>query len=169
MTLRGGRSLLSYGTVAENRRARYEYLVEDTIEAGLVLAGSEVKSLRSGRCTITECYAGPKEDEFYLFNAHIPEYQGATNRYCSHEARRPRKLLLRRHEIKRLRGEVARNGMTLVPLSVYFNRRGIAKIRLGLARGKKLVDKREVEKKRDWQREKARLMRNKGIITGDRR
>ncbi|KAF0139577.1 MAG: SsrA-binding protein [Rhodospirillaceae bacterium] len=157
---RGG--LISHGTVTENRRARHEYTVEDTIEAGLVLAGSEVKSLRLGRCTITECYAGPKGDELYLFNAYIPEYQGGASRHFSHEARQPRKLLLRRREIERLRGAVARGGMTLVPLAVYFNARGLAKVRLGLARGRKLVDKREVEKKRDWQREKARLLREKG-------
>ena len=154
-----GKGLISHGTVTENRRARYDYMVEDTIEAGLMLLGSEVKSLRLGRCTITECYAGPRGDELYLFNAYIPEYQGGASRHFSHEPRRPRKLLLRRREIERLRGAVARGGMTLVPLTVYFNARGIAKIRLGIARGKKLTDKRETEKKRDWQREKARLMR----------
>lgn len=155
--------LISHGAVTENRRAYHDYAVEDAIEAGLVLVGSEVKSLRLGRCTITECYAGPgpQGDELYLFNAYIPEYQAGASRHFSHEARRPRKLLLRWREIERLQGAVARKGMTLVPLAVYFNKRGLAKVRLGLARGRKLVDKREVEKKRDWQRERARLMREK--------
>lgn len=156
-----GAGLISHGVVTENRRARHNYAIEDTIEAGLILVGSEVKSLRLGHCTITECYAGPQEDELYLFNAYIPAYQGGASHHFSHETRRPRKLLLRRREIERLRGSVARGGMTLVPLSIYFTSRGLAKVRLGLAHGLKLIDKREIEKKRDWQREKARLMREK--------
>ncbi|VBB68663.1 tmRNA-binding protein SmpB [invertebrate metagenome] len=157
----GGVKFISHGTVSENRRARYEYSIESAIDAGLVLVGSEVKSLRLGRCTITECYAGLQKNEFYLFNAYIPEYQGGANLHFGHEARRPRKLLLHRREIRRLYGVIARSGMTLVPLVVYFNNRGLAKVRLGLARGRKLMDKRDLKKKRDWQREKARVLRDK--------
>ncbi|MBF0130741.1 MAG: SsrA-binding protein SmpB [Alphaproteobacteria bacterium] len=146
--------------MAQNRKARHDYFIEDTIEAGLILLGSEVKSLRHGRATIGECYAGPKGDDLYLFNAYIPEYQGGS--FFTHETRRPRKLLLRSREIARLKMAVAREGMTLVPLSLYFNDRGIAKVRLGLAKGKKNYDKRESDKARDWQREKARVMRAKG-------
>ncbi|MFN3075280.1 MAG: SsrA-binding protein SmpB [Alphaproteobacteria bacterium] len=157
----GKSGLISHGTVAENRKARHDYFIEDTIEAGIVLVGSEVKSLRHGRATILEAHAGPKEGELYLFNVYIPEYQGGT--FFTHETRRPRKLLLKRREVARLLGAVARQGMTLVPLSVYFNSRGIAKVRLGLAKGKKNYDKRESDKTRDWQREKARLMREKKV------
>lgn len=146
--------------VAQNRRARFDYQIEDTLEAGIMLTGSEVKSLRGGRASINESYAGESQGELFLFNVHIPEYKPAAR--FGHEPKRPRKLLVRRRELNRLLGLVRREGYTLVPLSLYFNPRGIAKLQLGLARGKRQVDKRETEKKRDWQREKARLLRGKG-------
>ena len=148
-------------TVAENRRARYEYALTDTFEAGIVLTGSEVKSLRSGQANITESYAAFEGDGISLINAYIPEYAQA-GPFFNHEARRPRRLLLNRREIVKLAQATERQGMTLVPLSLYFNERGIAKLKLAIAEGKKLHDKRETEKKRDWQREKARLLREKG-------
>ena len=147
---------------AENRKARYNYAISDTIEAGIMLKGSEVKSLRGGKASIQDSYAGMQrgEDGLWLINAHIPEYLQANRE--NHEPRRPRKLLLRKREIARLESEISRGGMTLVPLQLYFNAKGLAKIELGLAKGKKLHDKRETEKQRDWQREKGRLMRDKG-------
>lgn len=147
--------------VAQNRRARFDYFIEDTLEAGIMLAGTEVKSLRAGRASISESYAGEKAGELFLFNAHIPEYQLA-GRHLQHELRRPRKLLVKRRELNKLLGSIRREGVTIVPISVYFNDRGIAKVQLGLAKGKRKVDKRETEKQRDWQRDKARLMREKG-------
>lgn len=146
--------------VAENRRARFNYEIEDTIEAGIVLTGSEVKSLRTGKANIAESYASNERGELYLINAHIAEYAGASR--FGHEPTRHRKLLLRKKEMARLLGAVQRQGMALVPLRLYFNARGIAKLLLGLGRGKKVHDKRETEKKRDWQRQKSRLMREKG-------
>lgn len=146
--------------VAENRKARYNYEIVDTVEAGIQLQGTEVKSLREGKANIAESYASPEQDALYLVNASIPEYVKA-NRF-NHEERRRRKLLLHRREIDKLSAAVQRDGMTLVPLRMYFNARGIAKLEIALARGKKNVDKRETEKKRDWQREKARLLRDKG-------
>ena len=146
--------------VADNRRARFEYHVGETYEAGIVLAGSEVKSLRAGKANIAESYAGPQGDELFLFNADIPEYAKAHQ--FNHERRRPRKLLLSRRQINKLLGAIQREGMTIVPLKLYFNDRGRAKLELALAKGKKLHDKRETEKQRDWQRDKARLMREKG-------
>lgn len=146
--------------VAENRRARYNYEIEETIEAGIVLTGSEVKSLRTGKANIAESYASNEDGELYLINAHIAEYAGAAR--FGHEPTRHRKLLLHRKEMARLLGAIQRQGMTLVPLRLYFNARGIAKLLLGLGRGKKVHDKRETEKKRDWQRQKSRLMREKG-------
>ena len=146
--------------VAENRRARHEYFIEDTVEAGLVLLGTEVKALREGRANIAEAYASDEGDGIYLINAHIPEYS-AGNRQ-NHAPRRPRKLLLHKREEGRFSGAVQRKGYTLVPLKLYFNERGIAKLELGIAKGKKLHDKRQTEKDRDWQRDKARLMREKG-------
>ncbi len=147
--------------VARNRRARYEYMIEDTLEVGLILTGSEVKSLRQGRgASINESYAGSEHGDLALINAHIPEYKPAEP--FNHEPRRVRRLLAHRRERDRLLGLVKRDGYTLVPLSLYFNERGIAKLELGLARGKKLADKREDAKKRDWERQKARLMREKG-------
>lgn len=146
--------------VADNRKARYSYAIDETIEAGLMLMGSEVKALRTGKATIAEAYAYAKEGGIFLVNAYIPEYLMA-NRF-NHEPRRERKLLVRKTEVRRLSAAVQREGMTLIPLRVYFNPKGIAKIELGIAKGKKLHDKRETEKKRDWQRDKARLMRAKG-------
>jgi len=145
--------------IAQNRKARHEYFIEDTLEAGLVLTGSEVKSLRLGRCSIGESYAQEENGELYLRSAHIASYDAARN---NHEPMRTRKLLLHRREMARLIGQIQREGYTIVPLSLYFNSRGIAKIQLGLARGKRKVDKRQTEKKRDWQRQKARLMRERG-------
>lgn len=145
--------------VALNKRARFDYFIEETFEAGLVLYGSEVKSLREGKGSIAESYASDEGDELFLINAFIPEYYEASR--FNHEPKRPRKLLVRRRELNRLLVAVRKKGMTLVPLSLYFNERGIAKIELGLASGKKKTDKRFVEKERDWQREKGRLMRSK--------
>ncbi len=146
--------------VAENRKARHNYTIEDTLEAGLVLTGSEVKSLRAGRANIAESYAKADDGEIFLINAHISEYKQAGP--FGHEPRRPRKLLLHKRQIGRLLASVQREGATLVPLRLYFNDRGIAKLLLGLAVGKRKFDKRESEKQRDWQRQKARLMREKG-------
>jgi SsrA-binding protein len=146
--------------VADNRKARHAYFIESSIEAGLALVGSEVKSLRSGKATIAESYAQAKDGELFLVNAYIPEYTMA-NRF-NHEPRRVRKLLVHKREAERLAAAVQREGMTLVPLRLYFTPRGIAKIELGIARGKKLHDKRETEKARSWARDKARLMRAKG-------
>ena len=147
--------------VAENRKARFNYAIEDTLEAGIALTGTEVKSLRTGKATIAESYASvDRNGEMWLVNATIPEYGGG-NRF-NHEPKRPRKLLLKQREIARLSQAVQREGMTLVPLRVYFNDRGRAKIEIAIARGKQLHDKRETEKKRDWAREKGRLMRDRG-------
>lgn len=145
---------------AQNRRARHDYVIEETVEAGVMLAGTEVKALREGQGNLNDAYAGPREGALWLFNAYIPEYRAA-NRF-NHETRRPRKLLLHKRQIARLSGLVQREGATLVPLSVYFNERGIAKVQLGLARGKKKADKRAAEKEREWQRDKARILRAKG-------
>lgn len=147
--------------VAQNRRARHDYFIDQTLEAGIALAGTEVKSLRLGRANIQDGYAGAMGGELYLFNAHIPEY-GQAGRFFQHEPKRPRKLLVHRRQMNQLLGAVRREGVTLVPLSIYFNPRGIAKVELGMARGKRKHDKRETEKERDWQREKARVMREKG-------
>jgi SsrA-binding protein len=146
--------------VADNRKARHLYFIESTLEAGLQLMGSEVKSLRTGKANIAESYAQAKDGEIFLVNAYIPEYLMA-NRF-NHEPRRMRKLLVRKAEARKLSSAVQREGMTLVPLRVYFNPRGVAKVELGLAKGKKLHDKRQTEKARDWARDKARLMRAKG-------
>ena len=146
--------------VADNRSARYHYAIGDVFEAGMVLTGTEVKSLRTGRATIAESYASAEKGEIFLINATIPEYvQG--NRF-NHEPKRPRKLLMRAREIARLTHGIERDGMTIVPLRVFFNERGIAKIEVALAKGKKLHDKRETERARDWQREKSRLLRDRG-------
>lgn len=147
--------------VAENRKARHEYFITDTYEAGLQLTGTEVKSLRKGQANIAESYASSEAGGLWLINAYIPEYPGA-GPFFQHEPRRRRKLLLHKKEIHKLSLAVERKGMTIVPLELYFNPRGIAKLKLALAQGKKLHDKRETEKKRDWNREKARLMRDKG-------
>ncbi len=146
--------------VAENRRARFNYELLEHFEAGIVLVGTEVKSLRLSRGNIQESYASPEGGELFLINSYIPQYK-LGNRF-NHEPRRKRKLLMHRREIERLGGAVAREGLTIVPIKLYFNNRGVAKLELALARGKKLHDKRETEKKRDWERDKARLMRERG-------
>jgi SsrA-binding protein len=145
---------------AQNRKARHDYIIESTLEAGIVLTGSEVKSLRQGHGNITESYALEREGEIVLLNSYIPEYKQAGK--FNHETRRPRKLLLNRREINKLGGLSQRAGMTLVPLKIYFNPRGIAKVELGVAKGKNKGDKRESEKKRDWERERGRLLRDRG-------
>ena len=147
--------------VAENRKARHEYFLTDTYEAGLVLTGTEVKSLRKGQANIAESYASAEDGGLWLINAHIPEYQGA-GRFFQHEPRRKRRLLMHKSEMAKLANAVERKGMTMVPLELYFNARGIAKLKLAVAEGKKLHDKREDAAKRDWNRQKARLMREKG-------
>lgn len=152
---RGGQRL-----VADNRKARFNYEIGETFEAGIVLVGTEVKSLRSGKINIGESYAAEDQGELWLVNADIPEYDKAHQ--FNHERRRPRKLLLARRQINKLLGAIQREGMTVVPLRLYFNPRGRAKLEIALAKGKKLHDKRETEKARDWQRDKARLMRDKG-------
>ncbi len=146
---------------AENRRARFEYAIADTIEAGLVLRGTEVKSLRGGKANITDSYASEDGGELWLVNADIPEY-GKAHEQLNHDRRRPRKLLLHKKQVNKLMGAIQREGMTVVPLKIYFNGDGRAKVEIALAKGKKLHDKRDTEKKRDWQRDKARLMREKG-------
>jgi len=151
----------AFKIAAENRKARYNYEIGETFEAGLMLTGTEVKSLRTGKATIAESYASVDHDgEVFLVNATIPEYLEA-NRF-NHVPKRPRKLLLHGKEIAKLAQGVERQGMTIVPLKIYFNDRGRAKIEIALARGKQLHDKRETEKKRDWNKEKGRLLRDKG-------
>ena len=150
----------AYRVVADNRKARFNYEILETYEAGIALTGTEVKSLRGGKATISEAYAGPSGDEIFLFNAYIPEYLQA-NRF-NHETRRPRRLLLHKRQINKLIGATQREGFSVIPLKIYFNERGRAKVELGLGRGKKLHDKRETEKQRSWNRERARLMREKG-------
>ena len=152
----GGRRL-----VAENRKARHEYFITDTYEAGIVLTGTEVKSLRQGQANISESYAAMEDGGLALINAYIPEYKQAGG-FFNHEPRRPRRLLMHRRELHKIANAVSRQGMTLVPLELYFNERGKAKLKLALAQGKKLHDKRATEAKRDWQRQKARLLREKG-------
>ena len=146
--------------IAENRRARYDYFLEETFEAGLMLTGSEVKSLRNGRANIAESSASVEGDEVVLINADIPPYKQA-NRF-NHEPRRPRKLLLHRKQIDRLIGAVQRDGQTIIPLRLYLNEDGKAKLEIALAKGKKLHDKREASAERDWQRDKARLLKERG-------
>lgn len=146
--------------IAENRRARFDYMIEDTIEAGIQLLGTEVKSLRGGRANIAESYASTEKGELWLINATIPEYPPAGQ--FNHEPRRPRKLLVRSKELKRLAGAVEREGRTLAPLKLYFNARGIAKLEIALAKGKKAHDKRAATKDREWKRQQSRLLRDKG-------
>lgn len=155
-----GKDERRFKTVAENRKARFNYSIEETFEAGLVLTGSEVKSLRNGKATIAESYADAKGGEIWLVNANIPEYFQAHRE--NHAPKRLRKLLLHERQINKLANAVEREGMTIVPLKVYFNDKGRAKIEIALAKGKKLHDKREADKKRTWNREKSRLMRDKG-------
>lgn len=152
--------LISHGIAAQNRKARFDYTIKEVVEAGLVLKGPEVKSLRHGRATLTEAWAGERNGELYLFNAYIPEYQaGVLSRF---EPRAPRKLLVKHKQRDKLLGAVAKDGSTLVPLDIHFNDRGIAKVTLGVGEGRKKSDKRQAVAARDWQRDKARLMRNRG-------
>jgi len=146
--------------VALNRKARHDFFITDTVEAGIVLTGTEVKSLRLGHASIQESFAGGKEGGIFLFNAYIAEYQQA-GRHLQHETHRPRALLMHKREKDKLLGAIKKEGLTLIPLGLYFNKRGIAKLELGLAKGKQKADKREAIKERDWQRDKARLMRER--------
>ena len=155
------KTLISHGIAAQNRKARYDYSIGETIEAGLALVGPEVKSLRAGRATLSEAWAGERDGEIWLFNCTIPEWQ-AGSVVALFEPRRPRKLLLHRRQVRELLGAVTREGTTLVPLQIHFNDRGRAKVLLGLAEGRKKHDKRAAIAARDWQRDKARLMREKG-------
>jgi SsrA-binding protein len=152
--------LIVTGAVAENRRARYDYEILETLEAGIVLTGSEVKSLRTGKAQITESYASPERGELWLINANIPEFLQA-NRF-NHEEKRPRKLLVSKKDLGKLREGVERAGNTIVPLKLYFNERGIAKVLIALGKGKKSFDKRETEKNRDWKREQGRILKDGG-------
>ncbi|GBQ31656.1 SsrA-binding protein SmpB [Gluconacetobacter sacchari] len=152
--------MISHGIAAQNRKGRFDYTILETLEAGLVLKGPEVKSLRMGRATINEAYAGDRNGEIWLFNSYIPEYQGGV--LSRFEPRAPRKLLLHGKQVNKLLGAVAREGVTLVPLDIHFNDRGLAKVTLGIGEGRKKADKRHAIAERDWQRDKARLMRNKG-------
>lgn len=159
MAARDDERVKAQRTVAQNRRARYDYFIEETLEAGIVLQGSEVKSLRRGQVSLNEAYAGEQRGELFLFNAYIAPYAAAMT--FGHEARRPRKLLLHTRQINKLTGAIQRAGMTLVPLAIYFSERGIAKVSLGLARGKRKVDIRETVKAREWQRQKSRLLHSR--------
>ena len=145
---------------AQNRKARHDYFIDENIEAGLVLQGSEVKSLRSGQGSLVDAWAGEKDNELWMYSAYIPQYESAHE--PNYISRRPRKILLHKREMNRLLASIKREGVTLVPLSIYFNNRGIAKVDLGIARGKRKYDKRQTEKKRDWERQRSRLLREKG-------
>jgi SsrA-binding protein len=152
--------LISHGIAAQNRKARFDYFIKETVEAGIVLKGPEVKSLRLGRAQLGEAWAGERDGEMFLFNAHIPEYQGGV--LSRFEPRAPRKLLLKHKQITQLLGAIARKGQTLIPLDIHFNERGRAKVLLGLGEGRNAADKRHAIADRDWQRDKARLMRERG-------
>ena len=152
------KGIINTGRIAENRKARHEYDIEEKIEAGLILLGSEVKSLRNGRASIAESYAGEDSGRLILFNANIPIYEPAR---VNHEPKRPRELLIKIRDRNRMLGLIRREGMTLVPLIMYFNNRGVAKIQIGLAKGRKKQDKRQAEKDRTWSRDKARLLRTR--------
>jgi SsrA-binding protein len=154
------KGLISHGLAAQNRKARYDYTIKSTVEAGIVLKGPEVKSLRMGRATLSEAWAGEREGEFWLFNCHIPEYQGGV--LSRFDPRAPRKLLVKRKQMVELINAIARQGATIVPLDIHFNERGLAKVLLGVAEGRKAHDKRAAVATRDWQRDKARLMRARG-------
>lgn len=153
--------MISHGIAAQNRKARFDYKIGQEIEAGLVLIGPEVKSLRSGRAMLADAWAGERDGEMWLFNAHIPEWQ-AGSFMARFDPRRPRKLLLHRNQVRQLIGATTKEGATVVPLDIHFNERGVAKVLLGMAEGKKQHDKRHAIAQRDWQRDKARIMRNKG-------
>lgn len=146
--------------IAENRRARYEYSIEETFEAGLMLVGTEVKALRLVQANIAESYVAVENEEVFLINANFPIYEPASQ--FNHKPRRPRKLLLKQKEIGKLMGAVQRKGRTIVPLKLYFNGRGLVKILIGIGMGKKLIDKRQTQKTRDWNKQKARLMKERG-------
>ncbi len=152
--------MISHGIAAQNRKARYDYTIKETVEAGIILKGPEVKSLRLGRATLTEAWAGERDGELWLQGCYIPEYQGGV--LSRFEPRAPRKLLLHRKQVDQLLGAAGRDGMTLVPLDIHFNERGIAKVLLGVAEGRKKADKRAAVAARDWQRDKARLLRMRG-------
>ena len=152
--------LISHGVAAQNRKARFDYTIKETIEAGIVLKGAEVKSLRHGRATLTEAWAGERDGEMFLFNCYIPEYQGGV--LSRFEPRAPRKLLLKRKQRDTLFAQVARDGYSLVPLEIHFNDKGLAKVSLGLGQGRNKADKSHAIAARDWQRDKSRLMREKG-------
>jgi len=156
----GSRRGSNFRVIAENRKARFNYAIEESFEAGIALTGTEVKALREGKASLAEAYAAAEGGELFLINAYIPEYSAASR--FNHQPRRPRRLLMHRREINRLTGAVQREGYTLVPLKLYFNEKGLVKLQLALARGKKLHDKRETEKRRTWEREKARLLRERG-------
>ncbi|MDP7601707.1 MAG: SsrA-binding protein SmpB [Rhodospirillales bacterium] len=149
----------SENIAARNRKARHDYFIEDNYEAGIALQGTEIKSIRSGRVSIEEAYASEEGGELYLINAYIPEYQAGGR--DQHETRRPRKLLLHKKELAKMFNAVNREGMTIVPLSLYFNKRGMLKVDLGMAKGKRQYDKRQSDKARDWKRDQARIMRGK--------
>ena len=157
----GGKSgLISHGIAAQNRKARFNYTIKSTVEAGMVLKGAEVKSLRMGRATLSEAWAGERDGELFLFNAYIPEYQGGV--LSRFDTRAPRKLLVKHKQMGELIGAVTKQGSTLVPLQIHFNDRGLAKVLLGVAEGRQKQDKRAAVAARDWQRDKARLLRNRG-------
>lgn len=151
--------MISHGIAAQNRKGRFDYTIKETVEAGIVLKGPEVKSLRLGRATLTEAYAAERDGEIWMFNCYIPEYQGGV--LSRFEPKAPRKLLLHHKQIDKMLGEVKRAGYTLVPLDIHFNERGVAKLTLGVGEGRKNVDKRHAVAARDWQRDKARLLRGR--------
>jgi SsrA-binding protein len=148
-------------TVSENRRARFDYAIEEKLTAGIVLTGTEVKMLRQGQCSLNEAYVSPEDNEIWLINSYIPEYPQA-GKHLQHETKRRRKLLVHRKEANRLAGAVTREGRTIVPLRLFFDSKGIARVEIALAKGKKLHDKRDTEKARDWERQRGRILREKG-------
>ena len=152
------KSMITTGSVATNRKASFHYTLLETLVAGVILTGGEVKSLRSGHASIGESYVSPEQGELFLINAHIDDYLAGKGGFVEQETNRPRKLLLRQKELSHLIKEVAQKGRTIVPLEIFFNERGIAKVKIALAQGKTYSDKREAIKKRDWQRDKARIM-----------